>query len=62
MGAYSNFIYMFCYREEDKSYKFNMNALHSFLNEQISKSSTAAKFYNVQVFRYEVGYTTVFVL
>ncbi|XP_065903743.1 F-BAR domain only protein 2-like isoform X2 [Dysidea avara] len=40
--------------EEDKNYKFNMNALHSFLNEQISKSPGPAKFYNVQVFRYEV--------
>ena len=45
-----------CFREEDKNYKFNMNALHSFLNEQISKSPGPAKFYNVQVFRYEVQY------
>ena len=35
-----------------------MNALHSFLNEQISKSPGPAKFYNVQVFRYEVQYTS----
>ena len=48
----------FCFREEDKNYKFNMNALHSFLNDQISKSPGPAKFYNVQVFRYEVLYTS----
>ena len=36
-----------------------MTALCSFLNEEASKSPSPAKFYNVQVFRYEVQHLTV---
>ena len=34
-----------------------MTALCSFLNEEAAKSPTPSKFYNVQVFRYEVRYS-----
>ena len=49
---YTHIIYH--YRNDDGSYKFNMTALCSFLNDEAAKSPTPSKFYNVQVFRYEV--------